>query len=143
MAVLVKANLNETLATRIQQYVAVRDRIKEMDAAHELAKKPLVDALNELNGHLQVFLDESGSDSVKTKWGTCYKSTRYTASLADSQAFLDYVVKFERFELLDRKANSTAVRAFVEENGNLPPGCNLSALSTVGVRRGKGDKDDE
>ncbi len=135
--------VNPTLAKRIEQYVAIRDRVKAMDEAHEKAKKPLTDALAELNGHLQKFLDESGSDSVKTKWGTCYKSIRYTASLADSQAFMDYVVDHKRFELLDRKANSTAVRAFVEENGNLPPGCNLSALSTVGVRRGKGDKDDE
>ncbi len=135
--------INPTLAKRIQQYVALRDHIKKLDEAHEAAKKPFADALNELNGHLQIFLDESGSDSVKTKWGTCYKSTRYTASLLDAQAFMNYVIQNEKFELLDRKANSTAVRAFVEENGGLPPGCNLSALSTVGVRRGKGDKDDE
>ncbi len=138
-----KEVVNQTLAKRIQQYVAIRDRLKEMDKAHDEAKKPFTEALTEISGHLQAFLNDSGSDSVKTKWGTCYKTTRYTASLADSQAFMDYVVSNERYELLDRKANSTAVRAFVEESGGLPPGCNLSALSTVGVRRGKGDKDDE
>ncbi len=135
--------VNLTVAKRIQQYVEIRDRVKAMDEAHEKAKKPFTDELNNLNGYLQEFLDKSGGDSFKTAFGTCYKSTRFTASLADSQAFMDYVVKNGRFELLDRKANSTAVKAFVEENGNLPPGCNLSQLSTVGVRRGKGDKDDE
>lgn len=137
-----KELVNLTVAKRIQQYVAIRDRLKEMEVDHEKAKKPLTDALEELNGVLQEFLDDNGTDSVKTKWGTCFKSTRYTASLADSEAFMTYVIQSGRFELLDRKANSTAVRDFVAEQGNLPPGCNLTAKSNVGVRRGKGDIDD-
>lgn len=132
--------VNQTIAKRIQQYVAIRDRLKQMDEDHDKAKKPLTAALEEINGALQEFLDNSGSDSVKTKWGTCYKSIRYSASLADSEAFMTYVIANQKYELMDRKANSTAVRAFVEEHGNLPPGCNLSAMSTIGVRRGKGDE---
>ncbi len=137
-----KELVNQTVDKRIQQYVAIRDRIKEMDEAYEKAKKPLAAAMEEINGWLQQFLDESGSESIKTKFGTCYSSVRYSASLADAKAFMDYVIANEEFELLDRRANVTAVKAFVETNGSLPPGCNLTALRTVGVRRGKGDKDD-
>lgn len=137
-----KEVVNETVDKRIQQYVALRDRIKEMEEAFETAKKPLAAAMEEINGWLQNFLDESGSESIKTKYGTCYSSVRYSASLADAKAFMDYVITNEAFDLLDRRANVTAVRAFVEENSTLPPGCNLTALRTVGVRRGKGDKDE-
>jgi hypothetical protein len=46
-----------------------------------------------------------------------------------------YVIANQKFELLDRRANVTAVKEFVKENKEQPPGCNLSAVETVGVRR--------
>lgn len=138
-----KELVNEGMDTKVQTYVALRDRIKEMEAAHKEALKPFKEALDELNGRLLAILEDSGSEAIKTKYGTCYSAVRYTASLPDAQAFMDFVIDSEKFELLDRKANPTAVRAFVEEEGKLPPGCNLSALRTAGVRRGKGDTDDE
>lgn len=137
-----KPVVNQTVDKRIAQYVALRDRIKEMDEAHDAAKKPLTAAMEEISGFLQQFLDDSGSESIKTKFGTCYSSVRYSASLLDAKAFMDYVISNEAFDLLDRRANVTAVKAYVEETGGLPPGCKLSAMRTVGVRRGKGDKDD-
>ncbi len=138
-----KPLVNETVDKRIKQYVALRDHIKEMEEAHDKAKKPFVAAMEEINGFLQQFLDDSGSESIKTKYGTCYSSVRYSAPLEDAAAFMRHVIGTQQFELLDRRANVTAVKAFVEENGSLPPGCKLTALRTVGVRRGKGDKDDE
>ena len=137
-----KQIVNERLDKWIQQYVALRDRIKEMEEAFEKSKKPLSAAMQELNGLMQSFLDESGSESIKTQYGTCYSSVRYSASVADGKAFMDYVIGSQSFELLDRRANVTAVKAFVEENKTEPPGCRLTALRTVGVRRGKGDKDE-
>ncbi len=136
-----KLIVNERLDKWIQQYLALRDRIKKI----EESKKPYTEAMEALNGMMQSFLDESGSESIKTKFGTCYSSVRYSASLADAKAFMDYVISNEAFELLDRKANTTAVKAFVEENSTLPPGCNLTALRTVGVRSPtkKGDENDE
>ncbi len=142
MSALKKEVVNPTVDKRIEQYVAIRDRLKEMKDKYEESCAPLKAMQDQLSGWLQDFLETSGSESIRTKHGTCFASTRYTASLADPQAFMDYVIQNQEFDLLDRKANATAVRAFVEENGNLPPGCNLSALRTVGVRRGKGDNDE-
>jgi hypothetical protein len=136
-----KEIINPTVDKLVGQYVAVRDRLRDLDEAHDKKRKPIVDTLEELNGKLQVFLDENKLESVRTQFGTCYMSTRWSASLADPQAFMDYVIQQGRFELIDRRANSTAVRAFVEEEGSLPPGCKLSALRTAGVRRGNGAKD--
>jgi hypothetical protein len=36
---------------------------------------------------------------------------------------------------MDGRANVTAVKDYVKEKGVLPPGCNLNALKSVGVRR--------
>lgn len=126
---------NDNLAKRTQQYVQVRDTIKEIEAKHKEELAPYKDILNQLEGTISAFLDANGLDSLKTEHGTCYKSTRYTASLADAEAFMAYVIKTERYELLDRKANVTAVRAFVQDEKNLPPGVNLTSVQTLGVRR--------
>lgn len=127
--------VNEKVGFYVKSYVALRDRLREIDEAHKVAREPLVTTMNEVAGVLQTFLDKSGSKSVKTDQGTFYATTKYTASLADPAAFMDYVITNQRFDLLDRRANSTTVKQFVEEHGTLPPGANLNSIRTVGVRR--------
>jgi hypothetical protein len=126
-----------TADERVEQYLFYRNRLKEMDDRHEAERSPLVQVLSMLSGWLQKFLDDAKVDSVKSKHGTFYKSTRYTASLEDAEAFMRHVIGTGEFELLDRKANATAVKAFVEEHKTLPPGVKLTPMTTVGVRKGK------
>lgn len=120
---------------RIGEYIETRDAIAKAKAEFEASIAPLVDLQNKLTGWLQRFMDTNGADSIKSKKGTAYTSTKYTASLADPKAFMDYVISTQDFDLLDRKANVTAVKDHVKEKGALPPGCNLSAIETIGVRR--------
>ena len=119
----------------VGQFVALRDKLKAMDAAHDEARKPLREAMDVISGRLTELLEATSSEAIRTSSGTVYTITRYTASLADPEAFMNHVVATEQFELLDRKANATAVREYVEEHKALPPGCNLNPIKTVGVRR--------
>jgi hypothetical protein len=120
---------------RVGQYIKLRDKLKEMDKEYEEKRKPLVDLQNVLSGWMQSFLEQTGGTSIKTKFGTVYLSVRYSASLADPEAFMNFVIENKLYDLIDRRANSTACKDYVTETGNLPPGVNLSALKTVGVRR--------
>lgn len=123
---------------RTAQYVAVRDKIKEIGERHSEELKPFVELQNDLTAWFTEELDRVGAQSVKSSEGTVYQSTRYSASLSDPKAFMDYVIGNSAFDLLDRKANSTAVRDFIEQHNSEPPGCKLSAIRTVGVRRAAG-----
>lgn len=127
-----------TIDERVEQYIKVRDLISEKTKAFEESIAGLKDLQNMLTGWLQNFMETAGADSVKTQHGTCYSTTRYTASLADPEAFMKYVIETQDFDLLDRKCNVTAARAYVDEKGVQPPGVNLSAIKTVGVRRPSG-----
>jgi hypothetical protein len=127
-----------TVAKRVEQYVKVRDRIAEMKKAYEASIEPLVEVQNMLTGWMQNFLEQAGADNIKTEHGTCYTTTKYTASLADPEAFMQFVKSTNSFDLLDRKANVTAVKDYVAEKGGLPPGVNMSAIKTIGVRRASG-----
>lgn len=134
--------LQSTVDKRVSQYIAVRDRIKAVRERHEAELKPLLEVQELLGGWLDRFMETSGASGIKTSEGTCYRSVRHTASLADPAAFMDFVIKNRMFELLDRRANATAVKDYVAMNGGqLPPGVNLSAIRTVGVRR-PGKKED-
>lgn len=134
----------EDINKRIDQYVAIRDKLKALDEAHKLNKQPLVEIQEMLVGRITAFMEANNiTDNLKTNAGTCYLSTKYTTSLQDAALFMKYVIDNQQFDLLDRRANSTAVRAFVAQNKVLPPGCNLSAIQTLGVRRGAKQSDDE
>jgi hypothetical protein len=119
----------------IANYILIRDKIKEIGERHSKELEEYVAVQNSLTGVLQEFMETSGCDSIKTKKGTCYSSTRYTASLADPKAFMDFVIANSNFDMLDRRANTTAVKEYVKEHNQLPPGVNMSAIKTVGVRR--------
>jgi hypothetical protein len=126
----------ENVDNRVEQFIAVRDKLKEMDEAHEAKRKPLLAIKEELSGWLLDLLDKMGAENIKTAHGTVHTTTRSSASLADPQAFMDFVIESERYELLDRRANSTAVKDYIQDHqGNLPPGVNFSSVKTVGVRR--------
>ena len=55
--------------------------------------------------------------------------------MEDVQAFQNYVVANELFEMLDWKANVKAVEDFLKEFGELPPGVKFTTTNLVGVRR--------
>jgi hypothetical protein len=119
----------------VKNYVALRDKIKAIKTRHEEELQPFTDMQNELTTKLQETLDTSGAQSIKTSGGTVYSSVRYSASLSDPQDFMKFVIANSLWDLLDRKANATAVRDYIAEKKVEPPGVKLSALRTIGVRR--------
>lgn len=123
------------IETRVDQYVKLRDLIKEKDDAHKAAMKPYREALEKLNNLMLAELNNIGGDSIKTGAGTVYKTERKSASLEDGEAFMEYIIQNEAWELIDRKANVTAVEDFAKSNGTLPPGVKFTVMQTVGVRR--------
>lgn len=123
------------IARRVEQYVQLRDEIKRRDDEHKALMKPYKEALEKLNGILLDHLTTINGDSVKTGAGTVYRTSKKSASLADPDAFMRFVIGTEAWDLLDRKANVTAVEDFIQENQSAPPGVNFSTTFIVGVRR--------
>lgn len=121
--------------TRIAQFVALRDKIKEMDKAHKEKMGPARETLDTLSGLLLDHLKSIGGDSVSTPHGTVYRTVKNSATLADGEAFWSYVVDNEAWDMVDKKANVVAVADYIEEHNAPPPGVNYTSMFTVGVRR--------
>lgn len=120
----------------IKQFIICRDWVAKTEAQHKLGLAPVKADMEMLKGRLQKFLDDSNQEGGKTASGTFFKTTKQSASLSDPAEFRRFVIGGELWDLLDWKANVTAVVDFAEENkGELPPGVNLTKKVDVNVRR--------
>jgi hypothetical protein len=128
---------------RVAQYVKLRDLIKVKEKEFKEAISPYKKTLDDLNSVLLNHLNKAGANSVNTDNGTVYRTEKKSASLADPAAFMEYVIDNRAFDLMDRKANVTAVAEFMKEHNELPPGVNFSSAYVVGVRRPTEEKDDD
>lgn len=131
---------------KVEQFISLRDARRDLKKNYEDADRGLRVLQETLEGQLSAFMSANKTENLKTAHGTCYTTVRYSASLADADAFMNFVIGNQAYDLLDRRANATAVRDYISEHpGASVPGCNLSALEHVGVRRkaGNGKNNDE
>ena len=125
-----------SIEQRIDQYVKLRDHIKKLEDEHSAKIAPFKETLELLNSVLLKHLNDVGIDNAKTGAGTVYRTEKTSASIVDKEAFWNYVMVTNDLDLLDVKANKTAVAEFIEKNNGLPPGVNFNKVFVVGVRRG-------
>lgn len=119
----------------VKAYVTIRDKVAEIKSAHKAQLKPYEEALNKLEFQMLGILNNAGVDSMKTPDGTAYRTEKTSVTIADKSAFMDYVKNSESFELLDVRANKTAVEDFMAEHQDLPPGVNIRREAAVNFRR--------
>ena len=125
----------ENFEILVEQYVRLRDTLKKADEDHKEKTRAAREYKEELETKLLAKLNEAGGESVKTKEGTVYRTTKRTASVADGDVFRKFIIEHELFDLVDWRANAPAVGEYIEEEGAPPPGINFSTAFTVGVRR--------
>lgn len=127
---------SEDLDLQITNFIAVRDELAAIDKKWEAERAEMAGYKNRLEGRIQAILESHNQESARTKSGTAYFTRKWSAPLADPQAFMDYVVNSGEFDLLERRANVTAVKQYVEDHqGQLPAGCSLSSYKSVRVKR--------
>ena len=124
------------IAKRIGQYVALRDKKKAIQDKHKAELKPYNDALETLEMVMLGYLNQINTDNTSAKGvGTVYKTIKKSASIADGAEFQRHVIGTESWNLIDWKANATAVETFMQEHEQPVPGVNFTQHVTVGVRR--------
>jgi hypothetical protein len=124
------------LSEAVSLYIQMRDKKTQMKADFEASVAPLNEKMDKLEAKLLDVFNKTGMDSVKTEFGTAYATTRTTASVADREAFMDYVKANEEWALLEVRTSKTAVEQYRSANDNeLPPGVNLREERVVNIRR--------
>jgi hypothetical protein len=122
-----------------EMYVQTRDEKAELEAAHKEALKPVTAKIGKIEATLLEVMNKTGMDSIKTAFGTAYKSTRTSATVADKEAFWDFVVANNEYGLVDKRVSKTAVEQYLEQHESLPAGINWRSEMTINFRRATAD----
>lgn len=124
------------LSDAVSLYIKLRDQKAELKAEADAKLKPIQERMDKLEAKLLEAFQNTGVDSVRTEFGTAYQSTRTTASIADRDAFMEFVKSREEWSLLEVRVAKTAVEQYRAANDDeLPPGVNIREERVVNVRR--------
>lgn len=116
----------------------VKAYIKIRDARTELTKQ--VDELEEKQNVIQAKLleicKETGTESLRTEFGTVTKRVAKRYWTSDWDSFHKFVKEHDALYLLEQRVSKGNMEQFLEENPDLhPPGLNVDANYAVTVRR--------
>lgn len=123
------------LSELVAKYIELRDKKYELKHQYDFKVAKLDEVLDKIENKLLEVFDGAGMDSVKTEFGTAYASTRSTASVADREAFMNFVKEKQEWSLLEIRAAKLAVEQYKAANEDLPPGINWREERVVNVRR--------
>lgn len=119
----------------VEKYIKLRDLKARFDADHKDKMAPIVSAMDKAEAALLATFNEQGIDSAGCEFGTAYRTTKTSATVADMDAFLEFVKANEAWHMLERRVAKTTVEEYVTANGDLPPGINYSSVVAINVRR--------
>lgn len=119
----------------VEKYIALRDRKAKFKAEYDAKVAELDAVMDKIEAVLLKTFDDTGMDSVRTSAGTAYKSLRTSVTVADWDAYREHIIANGAWELLEKRANKTAVEQYKSANDDLPPGLNWREERVINIRR--------
>lgn len=123
-----------TLDDLVATYVKARLKKAKLKSEYDEKVKPVDAVMDRIEAELLNTFNTMGVDSIKTPSGTAYVTTKSSATVADREAFRQYLLQNDAWELADLRAAKLAIEQFKESNQELPPGINYSATKAVNFR---------
>jgi hypothetical protein len=126
-----------TIDQVVGKYVETRAEIKRLETELEETLKPLKILQEKRESWLLQQLGELGLKNAKTEYGTVYKARKESVTMAEWDAFVDWVKVNDKFEFLNKAVNKTAVLEMMGEERDqpIPPGVNYVSIQTVNIRK--------
>lgn len=119
----------------IQLYLATRDAKQTLERKQKEHLKKYSDIMARLEAKMMEHLQKHGIQSLSSDDGTAYLSRTRSAPIVDAVAFKNFIIENRSWDMLDWKANVTAVGEFLTEHKTLPPGVNYKTDTKVNVQR--------
>src|SRR3989337_272251 len=117
------------------KYIALRDFKAKFKADHDEKAARITAKMDEIEAQMMGFLNATGQESSKTESGTFFKKTSTSSKVADRDVFLEFVIREGAINFLENRVNNTAVTEYIEANGSLPPGVDVTRIVSVSVNR--------
>ena len=124
-----------TVDVVVAKYIELRTEAARIESE----AKERCNAIKENMGKLEVWLaakaEEQGVESFKTPHGTAFWQTVDYAQVADWSATLPFIVEHSAWDMLEKRVSKTAVRAYIADTKEVPPGVNYGTKREINVRR--------
>ena len=123
----------------VEKLIAKHLELRNAKAMLEKETKENVSKLEEgmslIETALKAEANRLGVTSFRTTSGTAFLTTVDRASVADWDMVLEYITTNNKYDLLNRAVNKTAVKEFVETNKIAPPGVNYTSSVGINIRK--------
>lgn len=121
----------------VGKYIQLRDRKAQIKKEYSDKVEKIDEAMTKIeNAILATFDKMGGVQSIRTTHGTPYISLRESVTVADRDSYFDFVREHEAWDMLESRANKTAVLQYKQEHDELPPGLNYRAERMINIKRG-------
>lgn len=119
------------------KYIKLRDFHAKKKAEFDEQLSKITEKMDQIEGEMMTFLNQTGQESSKCASGTFFKKTNTSARVADRDIFLQFVLKHDALNFLENRVSKTAVEEYIAEHKELPPGIDVTRVVSVGVNRPK------
>lgn len=119
-------------------YIKMRDKRAELLKEYEAQDAKISEQMTMVEDELRKLFDEVGLESIRTTYGTVYRSVKTQYQVNDWDNMYKFVMEHNVPQLLQRRVSTTNMKQFLDENPTLMPiGMNIDNRYTVTVRRSK------
>lgn len=130
------------MSLTVEQVVGTYMKLRrKKEALENQVKEDLADIkakMTKLESWLMQKADEDGVTSFKTAAGTAFVTTTDFANVADWDAVLNFIRENEAFDMLEKRVSKSAVKAHMDEMGEVPPGITYGTKIGINVRKPTG-----
>jgi hypothetical protein len=130
-----EAGMSFTVEQVVETYLKLR---RKKEAVENETKDKVADIkakMTMLESWLMQKAGEDGVTSFKTTAGTAFVTTTDFANVADWDAVLTFIKENDAFDMLEKRVSKTAVRAHMDETGDVPPGITYGSKIGINVRK--------
>lgn len=126
---------NDDFGQLIQLYLDTRDAKSAIERKHKEHLKQYSEVMKKIEAKLFEHLQSHNMQSLSSEVGTAYISHKRSATISDGEAFRGFVIENRAWDMLDWKANVTAVGEFLTEHEVLPPGINFRTEQSLNIMK--------
>jgi hypothetical protein len=119
----------------VGKFLQNRDEIARIESEAKEKINAIKEQQAKLETWLRLKLEADGEESKRTVHGTVFFTTVDYAQMADWNSFLPFVIQNEAWDMLEKRVAKTAVRAFVNDTREVPPGVTYGTKKEINIRK--------
>jgi hypothetical protein len=125
-----------TAAELIKKYIELRDTVDKLTLEFEASLDLYKQAMQTIEGIVTEQINRLGGQSIKTEYGTAYRSTTLQTKVADRDIWLNFIFEHNQRQFLTTNVNKEAIRDWLEAHANQgPPGLDITTVIKTSFRR--------